>query len=76
LRHGGFRVFFFSGEEMRKRMHAHVAHADGEGRFWLEPRVELALNQGLARIQINEALSLMGDHYEEKVHAWRDHSRN
>ncbi len=30
-------------------MHIHVAHTDGETKFWLEPQVELAMNQGLSQ---------------------------
>jgi hypothetical protein len=47
FRHGAFRFFFFSREETR--MHVHVAHTDGEAKYWLEPQIELALNQGLSR---------------------------
>ncbi len=54
-------------------MHAHVTHTDGEANFWLEPKIELALNQGLSRKQINEALALVHTHYEEIAHAWRIH---
>lgn len=31
-----FRFFFFSREE--RRMHVHVQSADGEAKFWIEPR--------------------------------------
>jgi hypothetical protein len=68
FRHGSFRFFFFSREE--PRMHVHVAHTDGEAKFWLEPQIELAMNQGLSKRQLNEASSLVKDHYEEIVHAW------
>lgn len=68
FRQGAFRFFFFSREE--PRMHVHVAHTDGEAKFWLEPKVELAMNQGLSSRQINEALSLVDNHYEELIHAW------
>ena len=71
LRHGAFRFFFFSREE--SRIHVHVAHTDGEAKFWLEPRIALALNQGLSKKQLHEASSLVRDHYEEIVHAWRRH---
>ncbi len=54
-------------------MHVHVTHTDGEAKYWLEPQIELALNQGLSRQQINEASLLVRDHFEEIVHAWRDH---
>lgn len=71
FRHGAFRFFFFSREE--PRMHVHVTHTDGEAKFWLEPQIELAMNQGLSKKQINEALLLVQGHYEEIIHAWRSH---
>ena len=74
FREGAFRFFFFSREEMR--VHVHVAHTDGEAKFWLEPTIELALNQGLSQKQINEAQALVHTHHEEIVHAWRVHFGN
>lgn len=74
FREGAFRLFFFSREEMR--VHVHVAHTDGEAKFWLEPTIELALNQGLSQKQINEAQALVRTHHEEIVHAWRTHFGN
>lgn len=71
FRQGAFRFFFFSREE--PRMHVHVAHTDGEAEFWLEPQIELAMNQGLSNKQFNEASSLVQDHYEEIAHAWRSY---
>jgi hypothetical protein len=47
FRQGAFRFFFFSREEPRK--HIHVSHTDGEAKFWLEPKIELAMNQGLSQ---------------------------
>ncbi|WP_205617582.1 DUF4160 domain-containing protein [Pelomicrobium methylotrophicum] len=35
IRDGPFRLFFFSREE--PRMHVHVAHPQGEAKFWIEP---------------------------------------
>ncbi len=74
FREGAFRFFFFSREEMR--IHVHVAHTDGEAKFWLEPIIELALNQGLSQKQLNEAQTLVQTHHEEIVHAWRVHFGN
>ena len=71
FRQGAFRFFFFSREE--QRMHVHVTHTGGEAKFWLEPQIEMAMNQGLSKKQLNEALSLVQSHYEEIVHAWRSH---
>lgn len=71
FRQGAFRFFFFSREE--PRMHVHVAHTDGEAKFWLEPQIGLAMNQGLSKTQLHEASSLVQGHYEEIAHAWRSH---
>ena len=71
FREGGFRFFFFSREE--SRIHIHVAHANGEAKFWLEPEIELAMSRGLASKQINEALLLVQHHREEILNAWYEH---
>lgn len=74
FRQGAFRFFFFSREEVR--MHVHVTHTDGEAKFWLEPQIELALNQGLSQKQISEALALVHAHHEEITYAWHNHFGN
>lgn len=71
FREGAFRFFFFSREE--PRVHVHVSHTDGEAKFWLEPKIELALNQGLSQKQLNEALNLVHAHHTEIIDAWRTH---
>ena len=57
-------------------MHVHVTHADGEAKFWIEPEIEVAMNQGLSQKQVNEALALVRTHREEIVHAWHAHFGN
>jgi hypothetical protein len=74
LRAGAFRFFFFSREE--PRLHIHVVHTDGEAKFWLEPQIELAMNQGLSQKQLAEALSLLKQHLPQIVHAWHTHFGN
>ena len=74
FRQGAFRFFFFSREELR--VHVHVTHTDGEAKFWLEPNIELALNQGLSHKQVNEALALVHAHHEEIISAWHNHFGN
>ena len=68
---GTHRFFFFSREETR--MHVHVAHPDGEAKFWLVPAVELATQTGLAKHIIGEAQQLVEDHREEIIDAWNKH---
>lgn len=57
----------------RERSHVHVISADGEAKFWLEPEVALAKNQGFRQHQLSEIESLIGDHYDELLSAWQRH---
>lgn len=71
VRDGQFRLFFFSREE--SRMHVHVAHPDGEAKFWLTPLVALATSTGLSTRQLREAQSVVEAHIEEIENAWNHH---
>jgi hypothetical protein len=73
LREGGFRLFFFSREE--RRMHVHVQHAEGEAKFWLEPRIDVAENYGLSRRRLVKALQLVQENEDEIRSAWQIHFR-
>ena len=71
FRSGGFRFYFFSREETR--MHVHVHGTDGEAKFWLEPRIELAQNYSLSDRQVTAALRLIREHEDEIRKAWQAH---
>jgi hypothetical protein len=71
VRDGKFRLFFFSREE--KRVHIHVAHPDGEAKFWLTPSVVLADHTGLSGPQLREAQTIVETHIQEIKHAWNYH---
>jgi hypothetical protein len=71
VRDGPFRLFFFSREE--KRVHVHVAHPDGEAKFWLTPHVSLATQTGLSTKQQREAQVVVEAHIEEIRDAWKHH---
>lgn len=71
FREGPFRAFFFSRKE--PRMHVHIAHPEGEAKFWLEPHIALATQTGLARHVVNEAHELVEKHKQELVDAWHKH---
>ena len=71
LRDGPFRLFFFSREE--ERAHVHVAHPDGEAKFWLSPQIELAAVVGLSPRQVADAESVVRRHEEEVRRAWTRH---
>jgi len=71
VRDGPFRLFFFSREEVR--VHVHVAHADGEAKFWLTPEVALANHTGLSATQIHQAQAIVNVHLKEIHDAWKQH---
>lgn len=71
VRDGPFRLFFFSREE--PRIHVHVAHPDGEAKFWLTPQVALATSTGLSTRQLREAQLVVEAHLEEICNAWNSH---
>ena len=67
----GYRFFFFSREE--KRMHVHVICAEGEAKFWMDPKIELARNHGLSSRQVAVVQSVIKDRKDEITEAWNKH---
>ena len=51
----------------------HVAHADGEAKFWLTPQVVLANHTGLSATQIRQAQAVVNAHLKEIQDAWNHH---
>lgn len=54
-------------------MHVHVFCANGQAKFWLEPKIELAENYGLRSGEISRAQRLRGEHEDEIKHRWQEH---
>ncbi len=71
FREGPFRFYFFSREETR--LHVHVYGPDGEAKFWLEPKIELAQNYGLKARDVKAALLLIQEHENDIREAWNTH---
>jgi len=71
FREGEYRFFFFSREE--SRMHIHVAAGDGEAKFWIEPRIELAQSSGLSARQLRVVQRSVEEHEDEIRRAWQEH---
>ena len=69
LRIGRFRFHFYS-DERGEPAHIHIATADGECKFWLEP-IALANNKGLRPNLLRRIERLVYEHAEflkEKYH--------
>ena len=71
FREDGYRFYFFSREE--PRMHVHVQCADGEAKFWIEPRIEPAQNTGMSKHRLKTAQALVEGHVDEIRRAWHEH---
>ncbi|MBI3534570.1 MAG: DUF4160 domain-containing protein [Deltaproteobacteria bacterium] len=69
-----YRFFFFSREE--KRMHIHISCPDGEAKFWIEPIVALAENNGLSLKQLKEIQRAVEEKNREITEAWEKHFRS
>jgi hypothetical protein len=70
-RYQRFRFFFFSREEERK--HIHVESPEGEAKFWLEPAIELVMNQGIRPQDITVIENFITENYDEFIDAWTKH---
>ena len=71
FRYHQYRFFFFSREE--PRIHVHVTSPNGEAKFWLEPTIELAVNQGMRDPEIHELLHLIQERHNEIREHWHRH---
>jgi hypothetical protein len=54
-------------------MHIHVGSSEGEAKFWLEPRIELADNYGLPAHEISAVTHIVQRRADEIATAWRQH---
>ena len=66
-RENGYSFRIYSNEE--SRMHIHVIKSECEAKFWLEPQVELAENNGFAEHDINRIIKIVekyGNEFKSK----------
>jgi hypothetical protein len=71
LKYKGYRLFFFSAEE--SRMHVHVVSNGAESKFWIEPNIELAVNNGFSTIEINELGKIIKENESKIRSSWSKH---
>ena len=74
FRYKNYAFFFFSQEE--KRMHIHARSADGEAKFWMEPRVVLCRNYGFSLKEVKILKKVIEAHGDEIVAAWKKHFKS
>ena len=66
-----YRFFFFSREEPRE--HVHVYTPEGEAKFWLEPKIELAINKGIRAKDLTIIEAKIREKEHEIRQAWKAH---
>ncbi len=72
FRQDQYRGFFFSREEVRP--HVHVACADGEAKFWIEPAVSLAHHTaGLDAPRLHAMQQIVEERRDDILAAWHRH---
>ena len=54
-------------------MHIHVQSTEGEAKFWIEPKIEIARNHKLTDQDLSRVLQLVVDHEQEIRDAWHRH---
>mgnify|MGYP000032790950 FL=1 len=70
-REDGYVFKIFSNEEKRK--HIHVYKAENSAKFWLEPSVELASNEGFSNKEIRKILSIINIYANQFRKQYQDH---
>jgi len=76
MRVAGFRLFFYANEgQPREPVHVHVERGDGEAKFWINPDVRVAYNDGMDAKALREALELVEANRERIEQAWHEFFR-
>ncbi len=78
-----FNLFFFVNAafflvlfKRRKPEHIHVMCQNGEAKFWLSPKIELANNYELSKTQIKEIKNIIEENYDKFKDAWKNHKED
>ena len=64
-----FKVY--SNEE--DRMHIHVLHGNSEAKYWLEPQIELAWNDGIAEERLSKIKKIIEKNADRFKEQYKQH---
>lgn len=64
-----FKVY--SNEE--DRMHIHVLHGRNEAKYWLEPQIELAWNDGIAEERLSKIKKIIENNADRFKEQYKEH---
>ena len=74
LRFRGYIFFFYSNEgNPLEPAHIHVRNAESEAKFWLEPDISLARNDGFNSKELKEIFVIVETHRTQFTEAWYDY---
>lgn len=74
LRFKGYVFFFYSNEgNPLEPAHIHVRNAESEAKFWLEPDISLARNDGFNSKELKEIFVIVEAHRMQFTEAWYDY---
>ena len=74
LRFKGYVFFFYSNEgNPLEPAHIHVRNAESEAKFWLEPDISLARNDGFNSKELKEIFVIVETHRTQFTEAWYDY---
>ncbi len=71
LRHGSWRLFFYSNEGSEPP-HIHIESPHGVAKFWLDP-VALVGYSGLRRHELRALEHFLSDHRDVLLRAWNEY---
>jgi hypothetical protein len=54
-------------------MHVHASASKGEGKFWIEPEIKLAMNAGLTKRDVANIIEIIKEKNDEIVDSWKKH---
>ena len=74
LRFRDYVFFFYSNEgNPLEPAHIHVRNAESEAKFWLEPDISLARNDGFNSKELKEIFVIVEAHRMQFTEAWYDY---
>ncbi len=72
----GFKFFFYSNEgSPREPVHIHAEKGDDEAKFWIQPEVRVAYNNGYDARALCELLGIVGANRIRIERAWNEFFR-
>jgi hypothetical protein len=74
LRQQGYTLFFYANEgNPLEAAHIHVRQAGAEAKFWLDPVIQLARNDGFDAATLRKLNQLVHSHRVHLKRAWNDY---